>query len=555
MNFTRNVKGISSFLLVLLLLAALIVGAVLSYLWVIGYYINLGLRLPEKPALSITNVTFNPQNTSYLTVTVLNPSYSPDAIITGIAALTEDGVVHPVTETIPTFPYGLPTAEETSFEGVWNWANYTGEILRMVVFAKEGSGPIFEASTPLVDLKIKDLTFNSTISVTNFNVTVQNNAQSVTYVNITEVTMNGNYIPAENLSIPLPYLLYPNESVFFESAWNWTEYQGNNVTVAVRTLQGYVAYNTSLTSKPVILSINNIFFDASDMIHFNVTVQNSIDSPTYVNITDIMVGVENKTFTYPDVQVLSPPQFPYSLFPNSNVTFRCEWNWTLYRERNVTVTVYTLQGFQESYTQASAARVILNITKVLFDVDDPSYFNVTVKNFEFSEEVNATRVMVLVEDETPQNITITPPAKLLANESVTFTGHWNWSAYWNKEVSITVHAENYHANYSTVTPSPVLIYDVLFNLNDTQHFNVTVENSKFFYTYILVTRTTAILENGNVQEVTVTVPTRLPYVLYPEESVIFVCSWDWSPYQGQTVAIKVETFEGYEVIVSDIFIP
>ncbi len=548
MNFTRNVKGISRLLLILLLLAALLVGAILSYLWVIGYYINLGLRLPEKPALSVTNVTFNPQDTSNFTLTILNPSYSPDASIVGIAALTEEGVLHPITETIPSFPHTLPTAKETSFKGVWNWANYTGEIVRMVVFTKEGSGPIFEARTPLVDLEITDVTFNSTVGVTHFNVTVQNHAPSVTYVNISEVTINGNHIPAENLSIPLPHHLDPNDAVSFKSAWNWTEYQDKNVTIAVHTLQGYAAYNTSLTPKPVILSITKILFDVHNTTRFNITVQNSEDSPTYVNLTDVTLTVENETFTFPDVQVVLPQQFPYSLDPNGSVTFRCAWNWTDYREKNVTVTVYTLQGFQVSSTQATTARVIMSITNVLFDATDPSYFNVTVHALEFSvgEHVDITQVTVAVENGSTENITIEPPITLYINETVTFTCSWDWSDEWNEKVLTTVHANGYNAAISHVTPSPLMISNLAFSLNDTTRFNVVVENSEHFSTYVIITNVTAITSDGTPQDITVIAPTGLPYVLHRGDSVVLVCSWNWIEYYAENITIILNTLRGYE---------
>jgi hypothetical protein len=549
MKFTRNVKAISKLLLILLLLTALIIGAILSYLWVIGYFINLGIRVPEKAAVSITNATFNPLNTSYFNVTILNPSYSPaDADITQIAISPEDGFLYNIlpNETYPQLPYNLPKAEEKTFKCKWNWANYTGETVKIIAFVADGSGPTFEAETPLVDLEITEVLFNSTIGVTQFNLTVQNSVTSVTHVNITGVSVDGETISAGNISISLPYPLDLNESVSFKCSWNWTDYQGENVTVAVHTLQGYAAYHTSITPKPVILSIPNILFNVTDTAHFNITVQNSEDSPTHVNITDITVTVENETFL--DVPVVPPPYLPYPLYPDDNVTFRCSWNWTDYREKNVTITLHTLQDFKVSSTQTTTARVILTVTKVLFNVSDPSYFNITVHNSEFSLEnyVNITRVTVTVKNGAPENITVEPPVTLYANKSVTFTSPWNWSNYWNKEVSITVHADGYSASYIGVTPSPVIISDILFNLSDTTHFNVTVENSEFFSTYVLITNITVVLGNGTVQDVTVIAPTRLPYVLHRNELVVFVCSWDWAAYRGEIVVIKIETLEGYE---------
>ena len=174
MKFTRNVKAISKLLLILLLLMATITGAILSYLWVMGYFITLESVIPEKTTVSIANVTFNPQNTSYFFVTLLNPSYSPtEANVTEIVASTGKDI-HKITEVNPLLPYRLLRGEEETFECVWNWANYTGENVKIIAFVADGSGPTFEAETPLVDLRITDLSFNSTIGLTHFNMTVQN---------------------------------------------------------------------------------------------------------------------------------------------------------------------------------------------------------------------------------------------------------------------------------------------------------------------------------------------------------------------------------------------
>ena len=163
MKLTRNMKTISKLLLILLLLTALIIGAILSYLWVIGYYVSLGLRIPEKTTVSITNVTFNPQDTSYFNVTLLNPSYSPtDTNITKIATSPKEGFLYniPPNEVDPQLPYELPKAEEKTFKCMWNWANYTGKIVEIIAFIADGSGPTFEVETPLVDFRIADVYFN-----------------------------------------------------------------------------------------------------------------------------------------------------------------------------------------------------------------------------------------------------------------------------------------------------------------------------------------------------------------------------------------------------------
>lgn len=354
MRLTRSARALSRFSLVLLLLVAMIIGALLSYLWVIGYYESLDIRVPEVATVTITNATFVPQNATYFNVTLLNPSFSPsDAKITKIAVSTEDGVLHRVKEAYPSLPYRLGRASFETFRCSWNWGNYTGETVQIIVFVDDGSGATFTKATPLVDLKIT-VAFNPAISVKHFNMTLQNSVSSATYVNVTGISMDGKMVPPENVTLPLPYTLHPDESISLTCTWNWTDYQGKNVTIAAHTLQGYVAYHTQAAPPPVNLTITEILFSTTDTRHFNATVQNSELSPTYVNVTRITITMENGTTR--EVIEVSPPLIPpYTLHPNASVTFMCAWDWIDYRDKNVTVTIHTLQGYVTSLTQTTPA--------------------------------------------------------------------------------------------------------------------------------------------------------------------------------------------------------
>lgn len=148
MKFTLDLKAISKLLLILLLALTMIVGAILSYIWALGYFITLESVIPEKATISIENVNFLSQNTSYFSVTLLNPSYSPkEAHVTEIVASTGK-VIHNVTEVSPLLPYRLEKGEEETFECFWNWANHTGEIVKIIAFIADGSGATFETETP-----------------------------------------------------------------------------------------------------------------------------------------------------------------------------------------------------------------------------------------------------------------------------------------------------------------------------------------------------------------------------------------------------------------------
>lgn len=350
----RSVRALSRFSLTLLLLVAMIIGALLSYLWVAGYYVSLGMQVPETATITITNATFPTQDTTFFNVTLLTPSFSPsDAKVTQILASTEDGVLHNVVEVDPPLPHQLPKSVSKTFKCLWNWANYTGETIKIVVFIADGSGAAFQAKTPLVKLTITDVRFNSTISLTHFNMTVQSSKLSETYVNITKITVDMETL--ENVTPSLPYTLRPIDSVAFTCTWNWTNYQGKNATIAVHTRQGYAAYHSRvIPPPPVVLVITEVLFNTADTNHFNVTVQNSELSPTHVNITRVTITMENGTVQ--EITEVYPTITPsYTLHPNSSATFRCTWNWTEYRNKNVTVTVYAQPEYVISHTQITPA--------------------------------------------------------------------------------------------------------------------------------------------------------------------------------------------------------
>ena len=76
MRIIKNTKALSKLSLILLLVVAGVVGALLSYLGVVGYYESLEYRNPETPSITISNASFDPRNTSYFNATFLYPTYS-----------------------------------------------------------------------------------------------------------------------------------------------------------------------------------------------------------------------------------------------------------------------------------------------------------------------------------------------------------------------------------------------------------------------------------------------------------------------------------------------
>jgi hypothetical protein len=256
MQLIHDVKGISKLILIFLLLGAFAFGALISYVWTMGFYAPAEFHLPGRPTIVIENVAFDEQDASFVNVTLLNPSYSPSeaAVLLIEARTTDDGLRHAFDVTSPATPYVLGRGKTQTFTCFWNWANYTGIVLppsagknvEIRVLSENDMGEYATVAKPFVSLSITDPLFNSTISPNSFNVTVQNLETSVTYVNITSITVDlAQNITADTITPSLPYGLAPGApAVTFTVPWNWTAYRNQTVTINVHTRQGYLAYHT-----------------------------------------------------------------------------------------------------------------------------------------------------------------------------------------------------------------------------------------------------------------------------------------------------------------------
>jgi len=248
--------------------------------------------------------------------------------------------------------------------------------------------------------------------------------------------------------------LYANTSVTLKCIWNWTSYWNKEVSIGVHTLQNYSAYGVAVTPSPVIIS--DVLFDLIDTAHFNVTVENSKFFSTYVLITNITATLEDGTVQ--DITVIAPTRLPYVLHPNDSVVFVYSWNWTNYRGKNVTIDVYTLQGYTAYYAIATPEPVVLRLINFLFVLTNTTYFNFTVVSSEYSLMlVNITRISVTLLNGTGWNVTVEPPPSLpytlLPSGTVTFKCLWDWGAYHGITVIVKVETlEGYEVSDSTVPP-------------------------------------------------------------------------------------------------------
>jgi hypothetical protein len=345
-KIARNLNAISKLLLILLLLLAMIIGSIFSYLLVVGYYINLDIRVPENTTLSVTDVNLNTENTETFDITILNPTYSPtEAKITEISVATQDNKVHKVFSVNPQLPYELDKGQEETFNCIWNWGDYTSETLKVIVLIEDGTGAVYEVETVSVGLELTSAVF-TTADTQHFDVTIKNPEGSASDLNVTKITVtmeNGTDFQVHEITPSIPKLLTVGTSTKFTCSWNWTYYRGMNATINAYTSEGYAFHRTETTPKPAQLSITDAVFSTSNVTVFEITVKNSENSIVAADLTVVEVMFSNGTTQ--EVSVESPPDLPYTLPIGDTVTLKCLWNWVNSRGETIAITVKTPEGY------------------------------------------------------------------------------------------------------------------------------------------------------------------------------------------------------------------
>jgi hypothetical protein len=559
-HFRRNRKALSSLATILLLLIFAIIGGLISYLWVTGYYLSLKEKIPGEDIAVITNLSFNPQNVKAFNATVLNPSYSPypKINVTGIAITGESEDTLHYIATTPSLPFSLSRGTNQTFTCTSNWAQYVNQTVTVSAFVQSGSGSTSATKLPYTALDVTKVNFDSTLGVSNFTITLRNNPLSATYLNITGISLN--FTPPVNFTSlwqpSLPFTLLPNSSETFLCKYNWlTESAiGGNYTLNVETKQGYVATSPAWIPK-LGATVQEISFNPADTAHFNVTVKNLVSTNPYLNVTRIRVQLDNLT----TMNVKTTPSLSPStngVLGNQTTTFKCAWNWIDYRNRNVTATVYMLQGINAtSLPQFTPPAGLLKIAGVPV-FPDTQHFLVTVQNSPYSTRpANVTMIQVQLENGSRNTISgVYPylPQPVEIGNTTMFRCTWNWTKYLNKAIDIIIHTnEGYSTFFAVTTPSNVSNYQVYlsipsatFNKTDTAHFFVNVTNSISSVESANVTRIAVLLDNGT--EINATMTSQI--VPNNNSTTPFTCGWDWSTYRNKSIVILVYTNNGLEAI-------
>ncbi len=546
MRLIRERKAVSTLIVILLVLCSLIIGGLTSYVWVLSNYY---LEPENKVQLIITDLNFAVDHANYFYMTVMNPSHSPSGTnITQIYYTVEgESNYHNVSATEPeSMPVRIERGTTKTLKCTTGWGEFAGKNITVYVVPLEGSGASLSVKTKFVGLDM-GTRFNATDSAKYFNVTLKNHEYST--INLTLINVYFNYytsIPHESISISLPKTLENGTLVSFDCTYNWNNTV--NPTILVETAQGYIAYVTANVSATANLAITTpLAFNESDPSEFNVTVANFADSSTSVNITSFDLTYDNGT-QYHISSAYTSPSLPYKLNINSTGTIACKWNWTNYRDRNVTITANTKQGFVfPSKTVKTPSPVIFKIAAVDFNMTDSGFFLVNVTNMPSStKSINVTQINL------NNNVTSFQPQIIPVGETMQLNCTFNWTSLKGTTATVTVYiADGLLQANSTILPSVDLQVSDTIVFGTTpegfKYVNITILNSAFSAREVTITQILFKTENKTDSiDGTISNPQFAPtgYALPAGSSVTMACIWNWTPYLGEDVTITVQTADG-----------
>jgi len=535
-------RGVSTFLFVLVILASLIIGGFITYTWVLSSFYN----VPVNSSLTVENVVFPESNFTYFNVTVLNPSYSISNLnITGFQVSVESqNETFPVGTTEPAVPFLLKIGTTQNFTCLENWSGFAGQTVTVE--------PLFNASasvqsppyvTPMVSLIVSG--FSTIEDAEHFNLTLQNSPESVINLTITEIMVFGEQVDSFP-SVPSFFLPVGQEQVF-RCAYDWADVGGQNLTIRILTDVGYVQSYVTGAIQSAYLNISSVNFDYTDASYFNITVDSLPSSATQATLSGVNVTLADnttlalKTFPPLNSSLISVP-------PNGTQTVKCFWNWSGYRNEPIVVQAFTTQGFSlQNITVTTPAAVVWNVSSVQFDLADLEHFTINVTNTLVSQqEVNITGVNFNQNATTLNPVVVAP-----ANSSVVVCG-FNWTSFVGSSVNVTTYAM-YGGNESTISQTLVLPYFKVASASFSEfptgnpYVNVTVFDSQYAPINANITQISVTANNvTSLIDGTLAVPSigSSGYLLPIGDETTFVCPWNWSLYAGQNVTFTVQPAQG-----------
>ena len=541
MRLKKEIKAISTLFVILLVLVSLIVGGLLSYMWVIsGYYYE-----SSGTDLIITDALFPLDQAGYFNVTVMNPTHSLTTNITGIyIRVAGNTTVQPVTDTYPeALPITIERATSKTIVCVENWSPFAGKSITVGIITSENTGASKAVITQFVGLEATT-DINASISSKQFNITVTNPSDSSLNLTLSNVLVN--QVPVLSATPTLPLNLTVGSNVRVQCTFN---FEGlSDLVIRVETAQGYYADLATNVVANLGWYVIQVLFSGANPEDMNITVFNPDTASTDVDINKIEIVCDNTT-SYINGSLTDPPFVPYyRLVRGETVTFgHCAWDWGSHRSQNATVNVYDLQEFAPaSLTVGTPEPINFEITGLDFNLTDTIHFAMNITN-----EASSTDAII------PAQISLNGSNVGFLSQAIPIgeTRQFNCTFDWSNLRGMTVTGNLSIANGQYVSGS-ITLPSVDLTISDTIGFNTTSEGltyvnmtiSNSVFSIQAVTITNIIFTTSNSTDyINETIPRLVPngYLLPIGTEVATVCSWYWKGYYGQSLTITANTVEGF----------
>ena len=537
--------AITNLLMVVLILASLIIGALISYMWVMAAFWN----MPQNATtMVVEDVVFPSGNFTYFNVTVINPSDSiSDLNLTAFKVVDEStNKTYDVPTTDPSVPFNMTIGTRQTFRCYQNWGDFAGDSVRIEPVAGNTSVLSKNYTPPEARLVISG--FNASENVQYFNLTVQNFFSSVMNLTISEITVAGETVTARTTPT-LPLVLTQGQSKDFRIERNWGTLTGQNVTIVVKTAEGLEQTYVTPTILGAYLYVGEVNFDYSRSTYFNITVKNAPESTTEATLSMLNLTLPNGTTITPRT---TPPLAALTKLPsNSSLSLICFWDWTAIRNQSFIVQVFTKEGFSvQNKTATTPPAILWGLGDIRFDVSDLQHFSVNVTNMLASvQAINVTEV------DFNETSTVVTPIVVAPGSQNPIICEYNWTDFIGSSINISVHA-TYDAVQISISQTTKIPYFGIVSISNSNfttgnpYLNITVYDSQYSKANATVVQISVNAGNTTfVLDGTIASPKiRTPgYTITSGEEVTFTCPWDWSPYLAKDVTIFVTASDGSQV--------
>jgi len=558
----RNVKAVSTLIMVILMLVSAFIGGILSYMFTIPQFI----AMPTTTNVAVTGIFFDKDDAHSFKVSILNPSYSPTNVTINRIAVSISGAdqLYDIVETTPPLQAGIEiqvgetinvTCTKVFKDGFSiGWGDFVpqfpGQTIIVHVFASGYPAANAQSVLPFVRLNMTDIAFDPDTSFGKFTMTVSNAPLSATDLTIFEILVPS--LQITEISPALPLTVPHGQSVFFTCVGNWSDLAKSKtiVTISAFTEQGY-SFSATATLPIVNVAIQNATFNENDTDHFNVTVSNTAMQSSYVNVTKISATLDNGTaidFPFPSLGVET----------NATRLFTVDWSWKYYRGRSVGLTAFLLQEAQtDMFNVMTPQPIILESLNQdeAFNLQDRTHFSITLQSHLSNvDSVNVTRMKVVETGETidgPAANPQLPYGPMSPGQSQAFyCSMTDWTNLAGGNLTITVYvvtnqtSQQFTFNFTFTLPKAVLNITTINVMIGGKNLNVTVQN--LGYSVWNLTVSEVIIQLGTPTETfTQTFPAN-QILLHPGETISLICTFNWINYLETTITVTVGTQEGVQ---------